>query len=143
MAAKTQAQHIAIFITRIDMSSTFNTICRDKLFKIAEEFMDEDDMRILSTLLAETTLEVKAENAQATTFESNIGSPQGGSINGPLFTLYFSRPLQQIKDEMQKEPIGCRDINSKWFEKQHPRGNSDFITQIEKKRARSMGKQKK
>ena len=37
--------------------------------------MDEDDMRILSTLLAETTLEVKVENAQATTFESNIGSP--------------------------------------------------------------------
>ena len=67
MAAKTQAQHIVIFITRIDMSSTFNTICRDKLFKIAEEFMDEDDMRILSTLLAETTLEVKVENAQATT----------------------------------------------------------------------------
>ena len=124
MAAKTQAQHVAIFIIRIDMSSTFNTICRDKLFKIAEEFMDEDDMRILSTLLAETTLEVKVENAQATTFESNIGSPQGGSISGPLFTLYFSRALQQIKGEMQKEPIDCRDINSKWVEKQHPRGNS-------------------
>ena len=40
------------------MSSTFDTIYRDELFKIVEEFLDEDNLRILSTLLAETTLEV-------------------------------------------------------------------------------------
>ena len=117
MAAKTQVQDIAMFITRIDISSAFDTIDRDELFRIVEEFLDEDDQRILSTLLAETTLENKVENAQATTFESNIGSPQGGSISGPLFTLYFNRALQQIKDEMQKEPIDCRDINPRWVEK--------------------------
>ena len=117
MAAKTQVQDIAIFITGIDMSSAFNTIYRDELFKIIEEFLDEDDLQILRTLLAEATLEVKVENAQATTFESNIGSPQGDSISGPLFTLYFNRALQQIKDEMQKEPIDCRDINPRWVEK--------------------------
>ena len=94
MAAKTQVQDIAIFITGIDMSSAFNTIYRDELFKIIEEFLDEDDLQILRTLLAEATLEVKVENAQATTFESNIGSPQGDSISGPLFTLYFNRALQ-------------------------------------------------
>ena len=27
------------------------------------------------------------------------------------FTLYFNRTLQQIKDEIQKKPIYCRDIN--------------------------------
>ena len=84
IAAKTQVQDIAIYIIRIDMSSAFDTICRDGLFKIVEEFLDEGDLRILSTLLAETTLEVKVENAQATTFESNIGSPQRDSISGPL-----------------------------------------------------------
>ena len=94
MAAKTQIQDIAIFITGIDMSSAFNTIYRNELFKIIEEFLDEDDLQILRTLLAEATLEVKVENAQATTFESNIGSPQGDSISGPLFTLYFNRALQ-------------------------------------------------
>ena len=105
MAAKTQVHDIAIFITRIDMSRAFDTIYRDELFKIVEEFLDEDDLRILSRLLAETTL--KVENAQATTFESNIRLPQGDSISGPLFTLYFNRALQQIKDGMQKEPIDC------------------------------------
>ena len=76
------------------MSSSFDTIYRDKMFKKVEEFLDEDDLPILNMLIAETTLEVKVENAQATTFESNIGSPQGDSISGPLFTLYFNRALQ-------------------------------------------------
>ena len=87
MAAKTQVQDIAIFITGIDMSNAFDIICRDELLKIVEEFLDEDDLRILRTLLAKTTLEVKVENAQAITFESNIGSHQGDSIRGPLFTV--------------------------------------------------------
>ena len=107
MAAKTQVQDIAVFITRFNMSSACNTIYRDELLKIVEEFLDEDDLQILSTLLAETTFEVKVENAQTTTFESNIGSPQGDSVSGPLFTLYFNRALQQIKDGMQKELIDC------------------------------------
>ena len=44
MAAKIQVQDIAIFITGIDMSSTFDTIYRDELFKIVEEFLDEDNL---------------------------------------------------------------------------------------------------
>ena len=122
------------------MSSTFDTIYRDELFKIVEKFLDEDNLRILSTLLAETTLEVIVENAQATTFESNIVSPQGDSISGPLFKLYFNRALQQIKDEMQKEPNHCRNINSRWVEKMKSSipeeivyaDDCDFIAEIEK-----------
>ena len=122
------------------MSSAFDTINRDELFEILEEFLDEDDLRILNMLLAETTLEVKEKNAQATTFESNIGSPQGDSISGPLCTVYFNRALQQIKDEMQKEPIDCRDINPRWVEKMESSipeeivyaDDCDFITEIEK-----------
>ena len=44
MAVKIQVQDIAIFITRINMSSAFNTIYRDQLLKIVEEFLDEDDL---------------------------------------------------------------------------------------------------
>ena len=137
-AAETQVQ--AIFITGIDMSSAIDTIYRDELFKIVEEFLDEDGLWILSTLLAETILEVKVENAQATTFESNMESPQGDSISDPLFTLYFNRALQQIKYEMQKETIDCRDINPRLAEKMEssiPKeivyaDDCDFITGIEK-----------
>ena len=102
--------------------------------------MDEDELQILCTLLAETTLEVRIENAQSDTFESNIGSPQGDSISGPLFTLYLNGALQQIKDEMQKEPIDCRDINLGWVEMTESNipeeilyaGDCDFIMEIEK-----------
>ena len=140
MTAKTQVQYKAIFITRIDMSSAFDTIYRDELLKIVEEYLDEDDLRILNTLLAETTLEIKVETAQATTFETNIGSPQQDSISGPLFTLYFNKALQQIKEEMQKELIGCRDINPRCTEKMESSipeeimyaDDCDFITETEK-----------
>ena len=63
MAAKTQVQDIDIFITGIDLSSALDTIYRDELFKIVEAFLDEDDLWILSMLLAETTLELKVENS--------------------------------------------------------------------------------
>ena len=139
MTAKIQVEDIATFITQIDMSSAFDTIYRDELFNIVEEFLDENDLQIVSTLLAETTLEVKAENAKATTFQSNIASSQGDSISGPLFTLYFNRALPQIKDEMQKELMDCRDINPRFVEKMESSipeetvyaDDYDFITEIE------------
>ena len=64
MAGKSQVQDIALFITGIDMSSAFDTIYRGELFKIVEEFLDEDELRILSTLLEETPTEVKVEKSK-------------------------------------------------------------------------------
>ena len=86
------------------MSSAFNTIQRNKLINIAKEVLNEDEIRIMRIHLAETTLEVKVQNAQKATFESKIDSPQRDSINGPLFTIYFNYVLQQLREEMGKEP---------------------------------------
>ena len=54
MAAKAQEQDVRIYITGIDMSSAFDIIHRDKLINIAEEFLDEDDIRIMQVLLSES-----------------------------------------------------------------------------------------
>ena len=97
MIAKAQAEQITIFITGIDMSSAFDTIHRDKLLKIVENILNEDELRILRVLLADTTLEIKIQNAEACPFASNIGSPQGDSISGSLFTIYLNHALQQIR----------------------------------------------
>ena len=78
--------------------------------------MNKDEISILRVLLDETTLEVKVENAQTTTFESNIGLPQGDSISGPPFTIYFNHTLQQLREETGKELIDVRDINAQWME---------------------------
>ena len=79
--------------------------------------MNKDEISILRVLLDETTLEVKVENAQTTTFESNIGLPQGDSISGPLLTIYFNHTLQQLREETGKELIDVRDINAQWMER--------------------------
>ena len=97
-----QMQDITIYVTGIDMSSAFDTIQRGQLIDIAKEILNKDEIRILRVFLAETILEVKIENAKATPFKSNIGWPQGESINGTLVTIYFNRVLQQIREETGK-----------------------------------------
>ena len=83
----------------IDMSSAFDTIDRQKLVDIVESFLDEDEARIIRRLLSNTTLEVRVKGAETTPFISNIGSPQGGSISGPLFEIYFENSLREVSTE--------------------------------------------
>ena len=133
------------------MSSAFDTIHRDKLIEVAEEILDEDEVRILRLLLTETKLEAKIENAEANVFESNIGSPQGDSISGPLFTIYFNNALKQLRNEILNEPIDIRKINQQWIEKTNSSlpemmiyaDDCDFITELEDKKKAYMKKHKK
>ena len=117
---------------------------RALLLKIVEKILDDDELRILRVMLADTTLEVKIENAEASPFTSNIGSPQGDSISGPLFTIYLNHALQQIRNKMQEEPIDVRDINLQWIEKTESNipdmivyaDDCDFITEIDEKKGK-------
>ena len=87
--AKVQEVEIKIYVVGIDMSSAFDTIDRTKLVEIVESFLNEDEARIVRRLLSNTTLEVRVKGAETKPFISNVGSPQGGSISGPLFEIYF------------------------------------------------------
>ena len=95
----------------------FDTIQRDQLIDIAKDIFNEDEIRILTVFLAETILEFKEENAQTPTFESKIVSPQEDSISGTLFTIYINHALQQLREEIEKEPLDVRDINAQWTER--------------------------
>ena len=83
--------------------------------RIANNILNEDEIRILRGLLPKTFLKVKVENAHTTTCESNIGSPQGDSISGPLFAIYFYPTLQHLREDIGKETINVRDINAQWM----------------------------
>ena len=89
LISRTQIVKETICVTGIDMSSAFDTIKREKLIEIINTFLDEDDTRIIRFLLTNTTLEIKMNNVETQTFESNIGSPQGDGLSGTLlmFTL--------------------------------------------------------
>ena len=77
------------------MSSAFDTIWRDKLIEITEEYLDEDEMRIFRVLLSDTNLEIKIQGTDTKPFKSKIGSPQGDAVSGPFFTIYFDHYLRK------------------------------------------------
>ena len=140
--AKVQEQEIEVLITGIDMSSAFDTIKRDKILQIVEEILAEDEKRILRVLLSETKLEVKVHGAQSKPFISNIGAPQGDSLSGPIFTLYFEDSLRKLRKAVEESPIDVRDINPRWIEKKHsslPKemiyaDDCDFLSEEEKEK---------
>ena len=84
--------------------------------KIVTEIFNEDETRMLRVLISETTFEVKIKEAESQKFNSNIGPPQGDSISGPLFTLYFEKALRKLEQQIQSEPIDVNDINKQWLE---------------------------
>ena len=70
----------------------------------------------------------------------NIGSPQGDSISGPLFTSYFEKALREIEAAVNAIPIDVSDINMQWIEQQASNlpnemeyaDDCDFVTENEK-----------
>ena len=121
------------------MSSPLDTIWRDKLIEITEEFMKEDEMRIIRVLLSDTNLEIKIQGADTKPFKSNIGSPQGDAVSGPFSTIYLEHYLRKFREEVKNIPVNIYDINNQWLDQRQSNlpneliyaGDYDFITEDE------------
>ena len=83
------------------MSSPLDTIWRDKLIEITEEFMKEDEMRSIRVLLSDTNLEIQIQGADTKPFKSNIESPQGDVVSGPFFAIYFEHYLKNFEKKLK------------------------------------------
>ena len=57
------------------MSSAFDTINRQKLMNELNTFLDEDECRIIRTLLSNTTINIQFEDCKEEEIEANIESP--------------------------------------------------------------------
>ena len=57
-------QDLEVYITGIDMSSAFNTINRQKLMNELNTFLDEDECRIIRTLLSNTTINIQLKTVK-------------------------------------------------------------------------------
>ena len=57
-------------------------------------------------LLSDTKLVVRIPGFEGEdeSFQINRGSPQGDSLSDPLFTVYFERALQNVRDEIEHTP---------------------------------------
>ena len=107
--SKSQTVGIKINITEIDISRAFDTaIARSKLLEILNTFLDlilnEDEMRIIRLLLTNTTMQLRTNN-DVKIFISNIGSPQGDSISGVLFNIYFEASLRKVCEKIDARSI--------------------------------------
>ena len=80
------------------MSSAFYRTNRQKLMNELNRFLDEDECRIIRTLLSDTTINIQFENCKGEEIETNIGSPQDNSISGTFFNIAFEKSLRNLRD---------------------------------------------
>ena len=93
-------QDLEVYITGIDMSSAFDTINRQKLMNELSTFIDEDECRIIRTLLSNTTINIQLEDCKGEEISTNIGSPQGDGISGTFFNIAFEKSLRNLRERM-------------------------------------------
>jgi hypothetical protein len=88
------------------MSAAFDTILRSELIDTLKTFLDEDEIRLIQYLLSNTTLDIKCDSSvQTDPFDTNVGSPQGDSLSGCLFTVYFEMSLKKLRAKLDSNSI--------------------------------------
>ena len=83
----------------IDMSKAFDTIKRKRILDVLHEAgCNEDELRLVRSLLASTRLKVRVNSELSAEFETTIGSPQGDSLSPVLFTCYLAAALRSVRN---------------------------------------------
>ena len=77
-------------------------IPREKLVVILETIPHKDELQMVKFLLRDTKLQIKMSDTEPTTFNANIGSPQGDGLSGVLFHIYFENSLRKLREEFDK-----------------------------------------
>ena len=97
------------------MSRAFDTIDRAKLVQILKDEvkLEEDEMRMCQSLLANTNLTVKLGEAFSDPFVTTIGSPQGDGLSPILFAIYLESALKHVRAkaaEMHPRPTDDNEL---------------------------------
>jgi len=89
----------------IDMSRAFDTIKRQTILDLlVKAGCTDDDLRLVRLLLTNTMLKVRVEGELSTVFESLLGSFQGDSLSGKLFTLVLAGALIELRHRLEECP---------------------------------------
>ena len=62
----------------------------------------KDELQMVTFLLRDTKLQIKMSDIEPTTFNTNIGSPQGDGLSEVLFNIYFENTLRKLREELDK-----------------------------------------
>ena len=96
----------------IDMSQAFDTIKRSETLDVLHQAgCNNDELRLVRLLLADTRLKVRVKTAHSAEFETTIGSPQGDGLSPVLFTCYLAAALSSVRESFtrpnpQISPLG-------------------------------------
>ena len=81
----------------IDMSRAFDAIKRKTILNLlVDAGCTDDEIRLVKLLLTDTKLRIKLNKTTSEEFDVTLGSFQGDSISGKLFTLYLSGALNHL-----------------------------------------------
>ena len=90
----------------IDMSAAFDTIKRSTILNLlADAGCSDDDIRLVRFLLSNTKIRVRVNNTFSVVFETTLGSFQGDSLSGCLFTLVLAAALNHLRTLIPFRPI--------------------------------------
>jgi len=84
-----------IHLMGIDLSKAFDCLDREKLMRILEDIgLTEDELRMITFLLSETTMQVKIGPDKGNKFNTTIGTPQGDALSPVLFLVYLEHIMR-------------------------------------------------
>ena len=88
-------------ILGIDLSKAFDCLSRAKLLNIIakHQLATDDEMRIITFLISETTLQVKLGQTLGEIFSTIIGTPQGDCLSCILFLIYLEEIMREANLE--------------------------------------------
>ena len=88
------------------MSRAFDTIDRAKLMQILKDEvgLEEDEVRMCQSLLANTSLRVKLDEAMSDPFVTTMGTPQGDGLSPILFAVYLESALRLVRAKAGPRP---------------------------------------
>ena len=118
-----------IHLLLIDMSKAFDTVNRNKLFTILEQFLDEDEMHLVYLLTSDPKLMVRVGKDFGDMFITTLGVMQGDCFSAILFILYLAKALKNrdLEDHFSIEPKYADDITlATTCKKQHEDAKSAF-----------------
>jgi hypothetical protein len=98
MTAVVMEKHWSFHKMGIDMSAAFDTIKRSTILNLlADAGCSDDDIRLVRYLLSNTKIKIRVNKSFSVVFETTLGSFQGDSLSGCLFTLVLAAALNHLR----------------------------------------------
>ena len=98
LLAVVMERHWSFHKMGIDMSAAFDTIQRSTVLNLLKDAgCSEDDIRLVRFLLSNTLIKIRIDKTYSVVFETTLGSFQGDSLSGCLFTLVLAGALNHLR----------------------------------------------